>query len=413
MNKKAFTLIELLAVIVILAIVLAIAIPGISGLIRSSTRGAFESDAKLLVKAINYKLLEDVDFDVTNIKKNPDTGEDTVASILKLSTNNYQEVSAYRDEFDKVNILVIGQNKWADLVAYGTLLNITIEDSSNFEGGYICAGTIGDALPNNVLIGKSFTNDNGYQTGMMANRTGGVSAQTANIDGTTLKLQPQEGYYDGSINNTINYTDTDFIASNIKEGISIFGLQGTLISGQPHGEQQYNSLGTFTFTVPANVMQVFVTMVGGGGGGGGSHSSNSYCGAGGGGGGSNISSLTVTPGSSMQVVVGGGGSGSGPAPSSTWSSTNGKGGNGGNSSFGGLIAYGGSGGALGSGTGTGGAGAGFGGNGGTGLFIGMGGVACAGGQGGLGGNYGKGGTGAVQGGNSGTAGSAGRVVIVW
>ncbi len=57
-SKKGFTLIELLAVIVILAIILAIAIPAVSGVIASSKRGAFESDAKMIVAGIEYKVLE-------------------------------------------------------------------------------------------------------------------------------------------------------------------------------------------------------------------------------------------------------------------------------------------------------------------------------------------------------------------
>lgn len=57
-KKKGFTLVELLAVIVILAIILAIAVPGIAGIINSAKRGAFESDAKMIVTGIEYKILE-------------------------------------------------------------------------------------------------------------------------------------------------------------------------------------------------------------------------------------------------------------------------------------------------------------------------------------------------------------------
>lgn len=57
-NNKGFTLVELLAVIVILAIILAIAVPGISKIIEGSKKGAFEADAKMLITGINYKNLE-------------------------------------------------------------------------------------------------------------------------------------------------------------------------------------------------------------------------------------------------------------------------------------------------------------------------------------------------------------------
>ncbi|MDD2470217.1 MAG: prepilin-type N-terminal cleavage/methylation domain-containing protein, partial [Bacilli bacterium] len=55
MKKKEFTLVELLAVIVILAIILAIAVPGITRLIESTTKSAFTSDAKKIIKAVENK----------------------------------------------------------------------------------------------------------------------------------------------------------------------------------------------------------------------------------------------------------------------------------------------------------------------------------------------------------------------
>ena len=58
MNKKGFTLVELLAVIVILAIILAIAIPSITSLINNSKKSSFESNVKMLAAGIEYKLLE-------------------------------------------------------------------------------------------------------------------------------------------------------------------------------------------------------------------------------------------------------------------------------------------------------------------------------------------------------------------
>jgi prepilin-type N-terminal cleavage/methylation domain-containing protein len=57
-NNKGFTLVELLTVIVILAIILAIAVPGISKILDGSKKSAFEADAKMLITGINYKNLE-------------------------------------------------------------------------------------------------------------------------------------------------------------------------------------------------------------------------------------------------------------------------------------------------------------------------------------------------------------------
>ena len=57
-KQNGFTLVELLAVIVILAIILAIAVPSISGIINNSKKSAFEADVKMIITGIEYKTLQ-------------------------------------------------------------------------------------------------------------------------------------------------------------------------------------------------------------------------------------------------------------------------------------------------------------------------------------------------------------------
>ena len=57
-NKKGFTLVELLAVIVILAIILAIAVPTISSLINNQKKSAFEAGVKMILKGADYYILQ-------------------------------------------------------------------------------------------------------------------------------------------------------------------------------------------------------------------------------------------------------------------------------------------------------------------------------------------------------------------
>lgn len=132
-NKKVlklttlgFTLVELLAVIVILAIILAIAVPSISGMISGSTRGAFESDAKMVLKQLEYKKLEDDTFDETTIT------ESNIKSLLGISDSNY-EVLQIKIESGKPYIIIIGKGKWEGYKACGTIKNIKVVDATNEE----------------------------------------------------------------------------------------------------------------------------------------------------------------------------------------------------------------------------------------------------------------------------------------
>ena len=62
MNKKGFTLVELLGVIVILSIVMLIAIPNISSTLERSKRDQYLTDAKKMITLTEYELRKgDVD----------------------------------------------------------------------------------------------------------------------------------------------------------------------------------------------------------------------------------------------------------------------------------------------------------------------------------------------------------------
>lgn len=64
-------------------------------------------------------------------------------------------------------------------------------------------------------------------TGGAKKRTGDNIALASSVSGTTLKLNPPKGYYDG-VTGTVNITDADFVASKILTGTNLFGLNGNL-----------------------------------------------------------------------------------------------------------------------------------------------------------------------------------------
>ncbi|MFA5410175.1 MAG: type II secretion system protein, partial [Bacilli bacterium] len=109
-KNKGFTLVELLAVIVILAIILAVAIPGIGAIINSSKISSYNSQMSLIKKAaslymakysngttISVRLddLIEAGFIKDNVV-NPVTGESFDTNIIvNTSTGNYGEYEVY------------------------------------------------------------------------------------------------------------------------------------------------------------------------------------------------------------------------------------------------------------------------------------------------------------------------------
>lgn len=64
-------------------------------------------------------------------------------------------------------------------------------------------------------------------TGGAKKRTGDNIALASSVSGTTLKLNPPKGYYDG-VTGTVNVTDADFVANKILNGVNLFGIVGNV-----------------------------------------------------------------------------------------------------------------------------------------------------------------------------------------
>ena len=90
MNKKGFTLVELLAVVVILAIIAIIAVPLILGVIESSKKGAFKDSV--------YGLLEAGDIYVAS----SDINENEVGEVISLKSLNIKNKNQFVSGFTKI-----------------------------------------------------------------------------------------------------------------------------------------------------------------------------------------------------------------------------------------------------------------------------------------------------------------------
>ncbi len=121
-NKKGFTLVELLAVIVILAIILAIAVPGITGIINSAKKGSFESDAKMIVTGIEYQVLQS-----TVNASTPPVASDTAitANVGEYGADPTNYTSVYIVNMNPVTICVESADT-SEFGAYGATATKTV-----------------------------------------------------------------------------------------------------------------------------------------------------------------------------------------------------------------------------------------------------------------------------------------------
>ena len=117
-NKvKGFTLVELLAVIVILAIILVIAVPKITDTIKNSKIASFESSAKTIAAQAEKKKMEKEILE--------DTGSINCSDVVKLNDTDYGNCSITFDG-NTAKVTLVGKGKFEGLsVINGTKENAT------------------------------------------------------------------------------------------------------------------------------------------------------------------------------------------------------------------------------------------------------------------------------------------------
>ena len=131
-NKmKGFTLVELLAVIVILAIILVIAVPKVMSVIEDSKKATLESTAKMIASAAEKAKVQN-----TVLGKETQITCDSVAKINKL---DYEDCDI---DFDD------------------NTAKVTIKGSGKFEGLHVCEGTKTSASATEEECSSSEQTDN-------------------------------------------------------------------------------------------------------------------------------------------------------------------------------------------------------------------------------------------------------------
>ena len=124
-KKKGFTLVELLAVIVILAVILVIAVPQIMSVIESARKGSIESTAKLIA--------EGAEREYTNRKI---LGKDTnieCSDVSSMNGNDYGSCVITFDNTGKATVKVTGKGKFEGYTCKGNSTNMECIKSDTSE----------------------------------------------------------------------------------------------------------------------------------------------------------------------------------------------------------------------------------------------------------------------------------------
>jgi len=123
-KRNGFTLVELLAVIVILAIILVIAVPQIMSTIDDATRASFESSVKMVAAQVENQ------YTVAQTLSKPfeDTGSCAAADApwAGLNATDYDTCTYEIDENGTATVTVKGKGKFANYPScVGTRSTIT------------------------------------------------------------------------------------------------------------------------------------------------------------------------------------------------------------------------------------------------------------------------------------------------
>ena len=181
-KRNAFTLIELLAVIVILAVILVISIPRI---LDVSKKDSFKTSTQLIADSAEKKYVEN--------KLNNIDEEITCENVTKLSKEDYESCKITFDNEGNAKVTIKGKGKFKDLaICNGTKTSVELSDTcstdakyfayEDVEGGisitgYSIEGGLDVVIPSNingkqvVAIGNNaFTTKGVTPTGISTNK---------------------------------------------------------------------------------------------------------------------------------------------------------------------------------------------------------------------------------------------------
>ena len=252
-KKNAFTLIELLAVIVILAVILVISIPRILDVIDVSKKDSFKTSAQLIADSAEKKYVEN--------KLNNIDEVITCENVTKLSKEDYEYCFVKIDNEGNAKVTIKGKGKFKDLaICNGTKTNIKLSDtcstdSSNFMYALIPELTIEDKEKCKKYGMSKGLSENDTLTLCNGGSVSGINLQIAILGGEI----PSTDYEEAGLN--VKEGKTFLIAKYINNDIldvvipsNINGKQVVAI-----GNDAFRNLGLTNIVIPNSITNIGIS----------------------------------------------------------------------------------------------------------------------------------------------------------
>ena len=179
-KRNAFTLIELLAVIVILAVILVIAIPRILDVIETSKKDSFKNSAQLIADTAEKKY-------VTNKLNNIDE-EITCDKVAKLNKEDYEYCFVKINEEGKATVTIEGKGKFKGMgICNASKETSEISDTCSTDSSYFNYQEVEDGIliRGSSIIPKVTVKDESKCKNYLINSWNDDSEETQS-DATTL-----------------------------------------------------------------------------------------------------------------------------------------------------------------------------------------------------------------------------------
>ena len=252
-KRNAFTLIELLAVIVILAVILVIAIPRILDVIDVSKKDSFKTSAQIIADSAEKKYVEN--------KLNNIDEVITCENVTKLSKEDYEYCFIKIDEEGNAKVTIEGKGKFKDLaICNGTKTSVELSDtcstdSSNFMYALIPELTIEDKEKCKKYGMSKGLSENDTLTLCNGGSVSGINLQIAILGGEI----PSTDYEEAGLN--VKEGKTFLIAKYINNDIldvvipsNINGKQVVAI-----GNDAFRNLGLTNIVIPNSITNIGIS----------------------------------------------------------------------------------------------------------------------------------------------------------